>query len=210
LKRTVGHVVAERTGGLLTFGVIFTLWSASAGVYALMQQLNQAYGARDTRPFWKVRGVAIALVLLFVLLVIGSLSLAILGGVVQSWLASIIGWSRPLLLFFATLRWMIIGIALLFGLAVIYHFGPDVNVKFRFISPGNVVGAALIAFASMGFRLYVSKFANYSATYGSLGAIIILMLWLYLTGIAVLIGCEINAILRLDKFSQSEPDDSGQ
>jgi membrane protein len=157
----------------------------------------------------KVRGVAIALMLVCVLLVIGSLSLAILGGVVQSWLASIIGWSRPLLLFFATLRWMIIGIALLFGLAVIYRFGPDVNVKFRFISPSNVVGAALIAFASMGFRLYVSKFANYGATYGSLGAIIILMLWLYLTGIAVLVGCEINAILRLDKSSQSELDEPG-
>jgi membrane protein len=79
-------------------------------------------------------------------LVIGSLSLAILGGVVQSWLASMIGWSRPLLLIFATLRWMIIGIALLFGLSVIYRFEPDVNVRFRFISPGNVVGAALIAF----------------------------------------------------------------
>jgi membrane protein len=206
LKRTVEQVVVEKAGGLLTFGVIFTLWSASAGVYALMQQLNLAYAARDTRPFWKVRGVSIALMLLFVLLMIGSLSLAILGGVVQSWLASIIGWSRPLLLFFATLRWMILAIALLFGLAVIYRFGPDVNVKFRFISPGNVVGAGLIAFASMGFRLYVSKFANYSTTYGSLGAIIILMLWLYLTGIAVLVGCEINVILRLDKSSQSEPD----
>jgi len=210
LKRTVGQVVAEKTGGLLTFGVIFTLWSASTGVYALMEQLNLAYAASDTRPFWKVRGVAIALMLLFVLLVIGSLSLAILGGVVQSWLASIIGWSRLLLLFFATLRWVIIGTALLFGLAVIYRFGPDVDVKFRFISPGNVVGTALIAFASMGFRLYVSKFANYSTTYGSLGAIIILMLWLYLTGIAVLVGCEINAILRLDKSSQSELVDSGQ
>jgi membrane protein len=142
--------------------------------------------------------------------VIGSLSLAILGGVVQSWLASIIGWSRPLLLFFATLRWTIIGFALLFGLAVIYRFGPGVNVKFRLISPGNVVGAALIAFASMGVRLYVSKFANYSTTYGSLGAIVILMLWLYLTGVAVLVGCEINAILRPDKSSRSELDDSSQ
>src|ERR1700733_13319627 len=104
LKQTVGQVVAEKKGGLITFGAIFTLWSASTGVYALMEQLNLAYAARDTRPFWKVRGVAIALMLLFVLLVIGSLSLAILGGVVQSWLASIIGRSRPLLLFFATLR----------------------------------------------------------------------------------------------------------
>ena len=110
----------------------------------------------------------------------------------------------------ATLRWMIIGIALLFGLSVIYRFEPDVNVRFRFISPGNVVGTALIAFASPGFRVYVSKFANYSTTYGSLRAIVILMLWLYLTGIAVLVGYEINVILRPDKSSQLVVGDSGQ
>jgi membrane protein len=196
---TVRHVASQKSGGLLTFGVLFTLWSASTGVYAIMQQLNMAYEARERRPFWKARGTAILLMLLFIVLVIASLSLVIFGGVVQSWLASTIGWSRPLLIFFATLRWIIIGASLLLGLAVIYRFGPDVNVKFRFISPGNVVGATLIALASIGFRFYVSKFGNYSATYGSLGAMIILMLWLYLTGIAVLAGSEINAILGLDQ-----------
>ncbi len=192
---TVGRVASQKSGGLLTFGVIFTVWSASTGVYAIMQQLNTAYNARERRPYWKVRGAAILLMLLFVVLVIGSLSLVIFGGVVQSRLASIIGWSRPLLIFFATLRWIIIGASLLLGLAVIYRVGPDVNVKFRFISPGNVVGATLIALASVGFRFYVSSFGNYSATYGSLGAMIILILWLYLAGIALLVGCEINAIL---------------
>jgi membrane protein len=196
---TVRHVVSHKSRGLLTFGAIFTLWLASTGIYAIMEQLNIAYQTRDRRPFWKARGIAILLMLFFLMLVIGSLSLVIFGGVVQSWLASIIGWSRPLLIFFATLRWIIIGTSLLLGLAVIYRFGPDVSVKFRFISPGNVVGATLIALASIGFRLYVSKFGNYSATYGSLGAMIVLMLWLYLTGIAVLVGCEINVILGLDQ-----------
>jgi membrane protein len=205
---TVQHVVSEKKGGLLTLGLVFTLWSASTGIYAMMEQLNLAYEAKERRPFWKVRGTAILLVPLFVLLVFGSLSLVIFGGVAQSWLASILGWSRPLVIFFATLRWIIIGASLLLGLAVIYWFGPDVNVKFRFISPGNVVGATLIALASIGFRCYVSSFGNYGATYGSLGAIIILMLWLYLAGIAVLVGCEINAILRLDKPGQSDLDDS--
>ncbi len=206
-RGAVHHVASEKQGGLLTFGLIFTVWSASTGIYAIMQQLNVAYRARERRPFWKVRLTAILLMVLFVVLVIGSLSLVIFGGVVQSWLASIIGWSQPLRIFFATLRWIIIGFSLLLGLALIYSFGPDVDLEFRLISPGSVVGAVLIAFASMGFRLYVSKFANYSTTYGSLGAIIILMLWLYLIGIALLVGCVINAILhrkRLGKFPRGD------
>ena len=199
LEQTVQQVVSQKQGGLLTFGAIFTIWSASAGTDAVIEQVNMAYDATDRRPFWKVRGIAILLMLLFSLLVIASLSLVIFGGVIQSWLASMIGWSRPLLIFFATMRWVIIGISLLLTLSVIYHFGPDVNVKFRFISAGNVTAAILIALASAGFRLYVLKFGSYAATYGDLGAMIILMLWLYLIGIALLVGSEINAILELDK-----------
>jgi membrane protein len=210
LEGTVQHLVSEKKGGLLTFGFVFMLLSASTGMYAIMQQLNVAHDTTERRPFWRVQGTAFLLMLLFVLLVIGSLSLVIFGGVVQSWLASMIGWSRPLLIFFATLRWIIIGISLLLGLAVIYRFGPDVNEKFRFISPGNIVGATLIALVSIGFRLYVVEFGRtYSATYGSLGAMIILMLWLYLAGIAILVGCEINTILHRNKSRQSQLDDSG-
>ena len=205
---TIRYVTSERTERLLTFGLIFTLWSASTGVYAIVEQLNVVYGVKDRRPFWKARGTAILLLVFFVLLAIGSLSLVIFGGVVQSWLASIMGWSRPLLVFFATLRWIIIAVALLLALAVTYRLGPDVNLKFRFISPGNVVAATLIAIASIGFRFYVSKFGNYSATYGNLAAMIILMLWMYTAGIALLVGCEINAILHPHKSEPSELGDS--
>jgi membrane protein len=196
---TIRHVASEGTKGLLTFGLIFALWSASTGIYAIMEQLNVVYGVKDRRPFWKARGTAILLMVFFVLLAIGSLSLAIFGGVVQSWLASIIGWSQPLLVFFATLRWIILAVGLLLALAVIYRFGPDVDLKFHFLSPGNVVAATLIALASIGFRFYVSRFGNYGATYGNLAATIILMLWMYMAGAALLVGCEINAILHSDK-----------
>jgi len=202
---TVRHLVTEKRGGLLTFGFVFMLWSASTGMYAIMQQLNVAHDTTERRPFWKVQAIAFLLMLLFVLVVIGSLSLVIFGGVVQSWVAGKIGWSQPLMAFFASVRWVIIGISLLLGLAITYRFGPDVNEKFRFISAGNVVAAGLIALASIGFRFYVSEFGrNYSATYGSLGAVIILMLWLYLAGIAILVGCEINNILRRDRSRTSK------
>jgi membrane protein len=145
---------------------------------------------------------------LFVLLAIGFMSLVIFGGVVQSWLASIIGWSRPLLVFFATLRWIIIAVGLLLALALTYRLGPDVNLKFQFISPGNVIAATVIALASIGFRFYVSKFGDYSATYGNLAAMIILMLWMYMAGLALLVGCEINTILQQNKSGQTEFNDS--
>jgi len=196
---TVRYVASKASKGLLTFGLVFTLWSASTGVYAIMEQLNTVHHVRDRRPFLKVRGTAILLMLFFFLLVIGSLSLVIFGGVIQSWLGSVMGLNRPLLIFFATLRWIIIAAALLLALAVIYRFGPDATVRFRFISPGNVIAGTLIALASIAFRFYVSKFGNYSATYGSLAAVIILMLWMYMAGIAVLVGCEINAILHARK-----------
>lgn len=209
LRETVEQVISGRKGGLLTFGLLFTIWSASSGIDAAIEQVNMAYDRTDRRSYFKVRGISVLLMLFFSLLVVVSLSLVIFGGVVQSWVASLIGWSQPLRIFFATLRWIILGIALLLGLAVIYRFGPDVDVKFRFISPGNVAGAILIALASVGVRFYVLKFGNESATYGDLGALVILMLWLYLAAIALLVGSEINALQELHKTRQSELDHSG-
>lgn len=201
---TIRYVSSSGNNGLLTFGLIFTLWSASTGVYAIMQQLNVICEATEQRPFWKVRGIAILLVLFFALLLIISLSLAIFGGAVQSWIASIIGWSQPLRTFFATLRWIILAAALLLGIAVTYRVGPNVESKFRFLSPGGVIAGVLIALASIGFRFYVSRFGNYGATYGSLAAIIVLMLWIYMAGIALLAGWEINKIWNRPGSGASE------
>ena len=202
-KGTVRHV--EGGKGLLTFGVILSLWSGSTGVYALMEQLDLIRAARDTRPLWKARGIAILLLLFFAVLAIGALSLVIFAGTLQSGLASLIGWSQPLRIFFATLRWIIIAAALLLALAVAYRFGPDAKTRFRFISSGNVVAAVLIALASIGFRFYVSQFGDYSATYGSLAAIIILMLWMYMAGIAVLVGCETDTIQHRNRHATGGP-----
>lgn len=193
---TIRYATSEGKGGLLTFGLIFTLWSGSTGVYAIMEQLNAICDVTERRSFWKARGIAILLTLFFVLLTIGALSLVIFGGAVQSWVAAMIGWSQPLRILFATLRWIILAAALLLALAVAYRYGPDGNGRFRFISPGNVAAAVLIALASAAFRLYVSRFGNYSATYGSLAAMIVLMLWMYLAGIALLAGWEINKLWR--------------
>ena len=159
-----------------------------------MQQLNITYDVKETRPFWKARGTAVLLTLLFAVLVAGAFALIVLGGVIQNWLGDAFGLGDGVLFFFAALRWVIIGALFMLGFALIYYFGPDVEQKFKFISPGAIIGTVVLAVASLAFRFYVDNFGNYSASYGSLGAVIILMLWLYIAGLVLLLGSEINSL----------------
>jgi membrane protein len=192
----VERITSQRRGGLLSFGLVFAIWSASSGMYAVMQQLNTTYDVKEGRPFWKARGTALLLTLVYAVMIIGAFALIVLGGVIQAWVASLIGWSKPLLIFFATFRWVIIIALLLFALACIYYFGPDVKQKFRFVTPGSVLAVLVLVGSSMLFRLYVTNFADYDATYGSIGAVIVMMLWLYIAGFMILLGSEVNALIE--------------
>jgi membrane protein len=192
----IAEVTTQQRAGLLSFGAIATLWAASSGVYASMQFLNGTYGVPEGRPYWKTRGMAILLTLMFAVLVIGAFGLIIFGGVLQDWLVSNFGLGGVLLVLFAIFRWLVIFSLLLLGFALMYYFGPDVDQKFKFITPGSVVGVVILAVATVGFRIYIENFGDYSATYGSLGAVMILMLWLYIVGLVLLIGSEINAIVE--------------
>lgn len=196
VSQVVKDVTSERRGGLLSLGILGTLWAASSGMYAIMQQLNITYDVKEGRNFIRARATALVLSLLFGLLVIGAFSLIVLGGVLEDWIGNQFGFSSALLTFFAVFRWVIIVLALLLGFAMIYRYGPNVEQKFLFITPGSVFGVTLLIIASLGFAIYTSNFADYSATYGSLGAVIILMLWLYIAGLVILIGSEINALVE--------------
>ncbi len=201
----VNSVVSRRRGGLLSFGIVFVLWSASSGLSAIMQQLDITYEVQDSRPYWKFRGTALLLMVLFLILVIGGFSLIIFGGVIQDRLIGLLGNSKPLLILFATVRWIIVVVCLLLAFAMVYYFGPDVEQKFRFISPGSVFGVVLLALASLGFQYYVTHFSNYSLTYGSIGAVIILQLWLYISGMVLLLGGEVNVL-----YERSHPEGKGR
>lgn len=193
---TVQSIVGDRRGGLLTFGLLFTIWSAASGLFAIMQQLNVTYDVRESRSFLELRGTAVMLTVLFGALLLGAFSLIVFGGVAQGWLADQLGWSAWLTGLFAALRWIIIAAALLLAFALTYYFGPDVEQEFRFITPGSVLGVVLLAAGAAAFTFYVANFANYSKVYGSLGAVIILLMWLYLTGWVILLGSEINALVE--------------
>lgn len=192
----VQEVTRQPRGGLLSFGLLATLWATSTGLYAIMQQLNVTYGVDESRGFVRTRLIAIGLSLLFTVLVIGGFSLIVLGGVLQDWLGERIGFSGALLAAFAVFRWVVIVVGLLLGFALIYFLAPDVKQKFVFITPGSVVGTVVLAGASLGFAWYAQNFGNYSATYGSLGAVIVLMLWLYIAGLVILFGSEINVLVE--------------
>jgi membrane protein len=192
----VEEVTGTQQGGLLSFGALGTLWAASAGMFAIMKQLNITYDVHEGRSFLRARAISIGLSILFAVLVVGAFSLVVLGGLLESWVGSHYVASPLLLGFFAWLRWALILFALLLGFALIYYLGPDVEQRFIFITPGSVLGVVLLILASLGFRFYATNFGNYSATYGSIGAVIILMFWLYLAGLVILLGSEINALVE--------------
>jgi membrane protein len=192
----VEEVARERRGGLLSFGLVATLWAASSGMYAIMRQLNVTYEVPEGRPFLRARATALGLSLLFVVLVLGSLSLVVLGGVIQDWIGTRWGFSGPLLGFFAVFRWVVIGLALVLAFALTYRLAPNTGERFRLLTPGSVVAAALLAAASLALSFYVRHFADYDATYGSIGAVIVLMLWLYIAGLVTLVGSVIDVLLR--------------
>lgn len=196
VSRVVEEVTSQRRGGLLSFGVLGTLWAASTGMYAIMQQLNITYDVSEARSYIRARAVALALSIMFGLLVIGAFWLIVAGGAAEDWLGEQRGIPDFLLTIFAVFRWIVIVLALLLGFALIYKFAPNVEQKFRFITPGSVIGVLLLIIASLGFAIYVANFADYSATYGSIGAVIILMFWLYIAGLVILVGSEINALIE--------------
>jgi len=195
LEGTVRRIVYERQGGLLSFGFLGMLWAASTGMYAVMQQLNVTYNVKEARSFLKARATAILLTLLFGALVIGVFALVILGGFVQDWIAQFAGQNPILLAAFAIVRWGIILAALLLGFALIYYLAPNAEQPFRWVTPGSLFAAVILLLASLAFRLYIEHFADYEATYGAIGAVIVLMLWLYVAGLVLLVGSEINVVV---------------
>jgi len=192
----VETVTSEKRHGLFSFGILFTVWSTMAGIYAIMQQLNITYRVKEARSFLRVRGTALLLSLAVLFLVATAFALMVFGGAIQKSMITVVGSSMGLHLFFTLFRWIVIVCSLLMGFSVLYYFGPDVEQRFQFITPGSVLGVFVLILTSLGFRFYLSLFPGLSATYGSIGAVIILMLWLYIMGLAILVGSEINVLLE--------------
>ena len=193
VREVLDDVVSHRSGGLLSFALIGTLWAASSGVASLMDALNIAYDATETRPFWKRRLAAIALTLIFTLLVVGGSGLIMIGHRLGAWLEHALKLSAALA-FISTVLGYLTGIGLLLaGIGALYYFGPDIKPAERRVMPGALFAATGVVIGSLLFSLYLRVAPSASATYGSLGAVVTLMLWLYLIGLLLIVGGEINS-----------------
>ena len=196
LKQRLTGITQVQRPRLLTFGLLITLWSASRGVDAIRTALNMAYDVKETRPWWKTQGMAIALTVFGAVLVPLSVAGFALGGTAGEWVADHLGVARYYAIVWGWLRWPITALLIMLVVAVLYYLLPDVEQEWRFITPGSVVGTLLWLLATWGFTQYAEQFGTYDVTYGSIGGVIVLMTWLYITGIVFILGGEINAALE--------------
>jgi len=207
IDSTMLEVTSSSSAGKLSLGLLLALWLASSGMGAITEALNTAYGVEETRAWWKRQLAAVLLTVGLSVLIIAALALVIGGGRLADYLAAVFGFGSAFMWVWKILQWPLALASILTAFALIYYFAPNLrNQDWKWITPGSVIGVVLWLLASFGLKSYLHYFNSYSATYGSLGAVIILMLWLYLTGLAVLIGGEVNAEIENVAAQRGAPD----
>jgi membrane protein len=193
VENTLRQILEQRHGGLLSIGLIITLWTASSALAAVSDGLNRAYGAQESRPLWKVRGIALLLTVGLSVLVITASILAVLGGKMGEWLGHLLGLGLVFQIGWELARWVVSILFIAMALALVYHFAPDVERAWRWITPGSLTAVVVWIGASFGFSYYVNHFGSYNKTYGTIGTVIILLTWFYISGFIILAGGEMNS-----------------
>jgi membrane protein len=197
VRGTVDEITVEASGNKLSLGLAAALWTASSGMEALINGLNVAYEVKERRVWWRRRIVAITLTIMMAVLTALALTLALAGGHFGHLIASRFGLGALFSAAWAIARGLLPLLFMLIVFTLLYRFAPNVRGHgWQALMPGALVAVALWFAATGLFRLYLSVFDSYSKTYGSLGAVIVLLLWLYLSGAAVLIGAEVNSQIR--------------
>ena len=193
IQEQMRRLANNENGGLLTFGVAGALWSSSAALVSIVGALNRAYDIDEGRPWWKVRLVAIGLTLGVALIVLIALSLVLVGPTLAEKLGQATGWGAPFEWTWLVLQWPLVFALVATGIGLIYYFGPDAEQDWAWITPGAVAATILWLLVSLLFKLYVANFTDYEGSYGAVGGVIVVLLWFYVSGIAILTGAELNA-----------------
>jgi len=185
-------------------GILGALWAASAGMSAIVVSLNVVYSLTESRPWWKQRLTVLGLTISLAALIILAFTLALYGGEIGNALTSSLGLGRIFSLVWSIGQWPLLLSAMFLAFSIIYYFGPNnPDSSWHWVTPGAALGVLLWLVASFGFRIYLHFFDSYSATYGSLGAVIVLLLWLYLTGLAILCGAELNSVIEAEDAARA-------
>jgi membrane protein len=202
IQKTLTEVDQAHATSKLSIGLILSLWSASAGMSAIMDTLNAAYEVHEHRSFIKRNAIALGLTLAVAILIIVAVAIVLAGGpTAEAFSGGIVK------MVIKIAEWPVAIALVLLGFALVYFFAPDVKEqKWHWITPGAVIGVALWLAASFGLKIYLHFFDSYSATYGSLGAVIVLLLWFYVLGASLLFGAEINSVIEDAAAKEGEPD----
>ena len=193
IQEQMRRLADNENGGLLTFGVAGALWSSSAALVSIVGALNRAYDIEEGRPWWKVRLVAVGLTLGVALVVLIALSLILVGPTLAERLGQATGWGAPFEWTWLVLQWPLVFVLVATGIGLIYYFGPDADQDWAWITPGAIAATILWLLVSLLFKIYVANFTDYEGSYGTVGGVIVVLLWFYVSGIAILTGAELNA-----------------
>lgn len=202
----INNIIKEGSIALLSFGAIGSIWSSSNGVMALMKAVNRAFDLDEDRPYLKLKGLSILFTLgLFIVLIV-AFTVLIFGEVIFD--AIFVSYTWPTVVIWKILKLLIPLAFMVLVITILYKYSPSikegVKIKFSESIPGAIFASLLWVLLSIGFSFYVSNFANYSKTYGSLGGVIVFLLWLYMSSIVIVLGAEVNATLMSMKDKKNK------
>ena len=189
----MAQIANTNAGGILTFAFLFTLWSSSTAVLSMTSTLNAAYDITEGRAWWRVRLTALALTVGLALFVLVSMTFVVAGPAIAERVANMTNLGGSFVTLWSLLQWPIVFVLVATAIALVYYYGPDAEQDWVWITPGSILATLLWLAVSLGFKLYVARFGTYNETYGVIGGVMVLMLWFYLSGLAILMGAELNS-----------------
>lgn len=203
---TIEDIVLHQRGGLLSFGFIFAIFVSSDGVLALMSWFNRSFHGKDQRKGWNKRIMAIGLTLTLALFVFTAIGLLITSEILFSFLEKkdiMVNLAQIILLFIG--KWTVLLLLCFSAISLLYYFGPSKHEKVKFISAGSSLATMLIVITTLGFNYFINNFGQYNKIYGSIGTLIVILIWLYINMLVILVGYELNVSIRKARKITSLP-----
>lgn len=198
-REMIDPVITDLQSGknsIFSVAIVVAIWVASNGIRSLMNAMNKAYNVRESRPAWKLYSLSVLYTIGIAIVLLMAAALMVVGPQWIEWLGSWVGLGDMAVTLWALLRWPAAILLLMLVVAILYYLMPDVEQAFRFITPGSVIAVVIWISASLGFGFYVSNFGNYDAMYGGIGAMIVLLLFFYISSAVLLLGAELNAAIE--------------
>ncbi len=204
INETITDIIARQHGGLLSLGFILALYFSSNGILGLITAFNSTTHEIETRKVWQQYAISVALMIIITFIIIVAVLLIMLGTTGLEYLRSAQIIEESIVFFILKIcKWIIVVFMIFIAVSSLYFLGPAKKKQFRFISAGSTLATLLFIATTIGFKFYVDNFARYNAVYGSIGTVIVILMWLYLNSIALLVGFELNASILQAKKSKS-------